>query len=147
MNFNTPVVNLSFTLSDVDWSQGNQWQDQFTVNGSLSGSNVDFIPQTSGSVMTIGTDTFYGTGSVIPEDAHGNIVINFPEPVDQVTIAYNYGPDATAADNGGQIAAISDLIWQGTGVPRVSEIDGNIANLGNRIPTTCLLYTSPSPRD
>ncbi|MEL6811713.1 MAG: VCBS domain-containing protein, partial [Bacteroidota bacterium] len=136
IDFDEPVVNLSFTLSDIDWSQNDSWQDLMTVNGNLGGTPVSFIPQVSGSVVTIGADTFYGTGSVPPQDAHGNVVINFPTPVDQVSVAYNYGPDATAADNGGQIAAISDLFWQATGAPRVSEVDGNTANVGVSYATT-----------
>ncbi|WP_188476220.1 gliding motility-associated C-terminal domain-containing protein [Dokdonia pacifica] len=136
MSFDEPVVNLSFTLSDIDWSQNDSWQDQMTVSGNLGGTPVDFIPQVSGSVVTVGADTFYGTGSVPAQDAHGNVVINYPTPVDQVSIAYNYGPDATAADNGGQIAAISDLIWQATGAPRVSEVDGMAGNVGMVYATT-----------
>ncbi|MDC8005776.1 VCBS domain-containing protein, partial [Aureisphaera galaxeae] len=136
MDFDEPVVNLSFTLSDIDWSQGDSWQDLMTVTGSNGGTPVSFIPQVSGSVVTVGVDTFYGTGSVVPEDAHGNVVINFPNPVTQVVVAYNYGPDATAADNGGQIAAISDMIWQATGAPRVSAVDGSAANVGVSYATT-----------
>ncbi len=135
MDFDEPVVNLSFTLSDVDWSQGTTWQDLFTVTGNLSGANVAFVSQVSGSVVQSGINTFYGTGSVVPEDAHGNVVINFPLPVDQVVISYNYGPDATDFDLGGQIAAVSDLIWQATGVPRVSEVDGDMANVGTSYAT------------
>ncbi|MEP0388668.1 MAG: VCBS domain-containing protein, partial [Dokdonia sp.] len=136
MNFDNPVVNLSFTLSDIDWSQNDSWQDQMTVTGNIGGTPVPFSPQVPGSVVTVGADTFYGTGSVPAQDAHGNVVINFSTPVDQVSVAYNYGPDATAADNGGQIAAISDLIWQATGAPRVSEVDGMAGNVGMVYATT-----------
>ncbi|WP_188112268.1 VCBS domain-containing protein, partial [Aquimarina sp. RZ0] len=136
IDFDEPVVNLSFTLSDIDWSQGDSWQDQMTVTGSLAGSDVSYIPQISGSVVQVGSDTFYGTGSVPPQDAHGNVNIYFDTPVDQVVLSYNYGPDATAADNGGQIAGVSDLNWQGTGAPRISELDGNPANIGVQMATT-----------
>ncbi|WP_299679053.1 VCBS domain-containing protein, partial [uncultured Dokdonia sp.] len=136
MNFDDPVVNLSFTLSDIDWSQNDSWQDQMTVTANIGGTPVPFSPQIAGTVVTVGADTFYGTGSVPPQDAHGNVVINYPTPVDQVSVAYNYGPDATAADNGGQIAAISDLIWQATGAPRVSEVDGMAGEVGMVYATT-----------
>ncbi len=136
MDFDQPIVNLSFTLSDIDWSQNDSWQDQMTVTGSLGGTNVSFIPQVAGTVIQVGANTFYGTGSVPADDAHGNVNIYFDTPVDQVVVSYNYGPDATAADNGGQIAAISDLNWQSTGVPRVSAVDGNIANVGMQFATT-----------
>ncbi|MDY8138915.1 DUF6923 family protein, partial [Aquimarina sp. 2201CG5-10] len=136
IDFDEPVVNLSFTLSDIDWSQGDSWQDQMMVTGSLTGANVSYIPQVSGSVTQVGADTFYGTGSVPPDDAHGNVSIYFDTPVDQIVFDYNYGPDATAADNGTQIAGVSDLNWQGSGAPRISEINGNAANVGVQIPTT-----------
>ncbi|WP_299249768.1 VCBS domain-containing protein, partial [uncultured Aquimarina sp.] len=136
IDFDEPVVNLSTTLSDIDWSQTDSWQDQMTVTGSLGGTDVSYIPQVSGSVVQVGVDTFYGTGSVPATDAHGNVGIYFDTPVDQVIFSYNYGPDATAADNGGQIAGVFDLNWQGTGVPRISAVDGNIGDVGVQIPTT-----------
>ncbi|WP_299769194.1 VCBS domain-containing protein [uncultured Dokdonia sp.] len=136
MNFNEPVVNLSFTLSDIDWSQGDSWQDLMTVNGNLAGTPVAFNPQVAGTVVDAGNNTYYGTGSVPATDAHGNVNILFPTPVDQVIVNYNYGPDATAADNGAQIAAISDLIWQASGVPRVSAVDGMTGEVGMVYTTT-----------
>ncbi|WP_430908148.1 beta strand repeat-containing protein, partial [Maribacter sp. 2-571] len=136
IDFDQPIVNFSFTISDIDWSQNDSWQDQMQVSGLLSGTNVSFIPQVSGSVMQPNTNTFYGTGVVPPEDAHGNINIYFDTPVDQVVLSYNYGPDATASDNAGQIAGISDLNWQSTAVPRISAVDGNNGNVGTQIATT-----------
>ena len=136
IDFDEPVVNLSFSLSDIDWSQIDAWQDQMTVSGNLDGTLVNFVPQVSGSVIQVGSDTFYGTGSVPPDDAHGNISIYFRDPIDQLTLSYNYGPDATAADNSGQIAGVFDLNWQSSTIPRVYEVDGQIADVGNQIATT-----------
>ena len=136
INFDTPVANLFFTISDIDFSQGTSWQDLMRVRGFLNSSNVSYIAKANGSVVTVGSDTFYGTGSVPPNDAHGNVSFYFNTPVNQIVLDYNYGPQATDPDPGGQIAGLTDLNWQDSGVPRISEVNGNAANVGVSIPTT-----------
>ncbi|MFC4635041.1 beta strand repeat-containing protein, partial [Dokdonia ponticola] len=136
IDFDTPVANLFFTISDIDYSQGTSWQDQIQVAGSLDGANVVYNAQPNGSVVTVGSDTFYGTGSVPANDAHGNVSFYFDTPVDQIILNYNYGPDVTDADPANQIAGLTDLNWQDTGVPRVEQVFGNTANVGVSIPTT-----------
>ena len=140
MDFSEPVTNLSFTLADIDWSQGTAWQDQFTVYGYLDGELVPLTAQVAGTVVSPADGQFYGTGSVPASEAHGNVSIRFDSPVDRVVIAYNYGPDATARD-GFQVGALSDLAWQGTGVPRVSAINGSTAAVGSAVAGTYGTFT------
>ncbi|WP_428224585.1 gliding motility-associated C-terminal domain-containing protein [Flavobacterium sp.] len=136
MNFNPPVTNLSFTLSDIDYSQSIVWQDQFRVTGTLGGNPVAFDRQVAGGILLNGPDTFYGTGSVITSDAHGNVRVLFPTPVDSVVLDYNYGPNVTAADPSGQVAGLTDLIWQDANAGGVRAVYGVNANVGVNIPTT-----------
>ncbi|NJM80757.1 MAG: hypothetical protein HC854_16185 [Flavobacterium sp.] len=135
INFDIPVANLFFTLSDIDYSQGTSWQDLMRVRGFLNSSNVGYIANANGSVVTVGSDTFYGTGSVPPNDAHGNVSIYFNTPVNQIVLDYNYGPQVTDANPGGQIAGLTDLNWQDSGVPRVYQVFGVNANVGISVPT------------
>ena len=136
ITFDTPVANLFFTVSDIDYSQGTPWQDQITVGGWLDGANVVYNAQPNGSVVTVGTDTFYGTGFVVPEDAHGNVSFYFNTPINQITLDYNYGPDATDPDPSGQIAGVTDINWQDSGVPRIEQVFNDSANVGITVPTT-----------
>ncbi|WP_348714254.1 VCBS domain-containing protein, partial [Tenacibaculum sp. 190130A14a] len=113
ITFSQPVYNLGFLVVDIDFSQSTSWQDQISIAGSLSGTNASFKYVTTGGVVDAGSGTFYGTGSAVPEDATGNVNVFFEEPIDRLVLGYNYGPHATDADLGGQIAGISDIYWQG----------------------------------
>ena len=55
MDFSSPIANLQFRLSDIDYSQGTFWQDLVTVNASLGGTAVPFNAQISGSVVDAGS--------------------------------------------------------------------------------------------
>ncbi|WP_299110200.1 VCBS domain-containing protein, partial [uncultured Tenacibaculum sp.] len=113
ITFSQPVYNLGFLVVDIDFSQGTAWQDQINIAGSLSGTSSSFKYVTTGGVVDAGSGTFYGIGSAIPSDATGNVNVFFEEPIDRLVLGYNYGPNATDADLGGQIAGISDIYWQG----------------------------------
>ncbi|WP_159779080.1 VCBS domain-containing protein, partial [Flavobacterium sp. 9AF] len=130
INFSKPITNLAFAISDIDFSQGNSWEDQMRVVGSLSGTTVNYNKQVAGSIVQVGNDTFYGTGSVPPNDAHGNVTISFNSPIDKLEFYYNYGPYATAADPGGQIAGVTDLLWQDDEASGVLEVNGSTSNVG-----------------
>ena len=132
VNFSKPVTNLSFAISDIDFSQGVFWQDQMRIVGSLSGNNVSFNSQVAGYVNQTGvnSDTFYGTGSVPPTDAHGNVTISFNSPIDKLDLYYNYGPNVTAADPGGQIAGVTDFKWQDNEASGVLLVNGLSTNVG-----------------
>ena len=136
LNFSQAVTNLSFTLVDIDFSQGTTWQDKFTVVGTRGGTNIDFNKQVAGSVLQPTTNSFYGSGSVPTTDAHGNVNVFFDEPVDRIELFYNYGPDATATDLGGQLGGLSDLKWQDSNSGGVRAVYGVNANVGVNIPTT-----------
>ncbi|QXP57703.1 gliding motility-associated C-terminal domain-containing protein [Cellulophaga sp. HaHa_2_95] len=131
ITFDQPVYNLGFLLVDIDFSQGTSWQDQIQINGSLNGTASNFKFVTTGGVVDAGNNTFYGIGSAIPSDATGNINVFFEQPINELKLSYSYGPDATDADQGGQIAGVSDIYWQGgIGNIVISEIEGNAANVG-----------------
>ncbi|WP_166638513.1 Ig-like domain-containing protein, partial [Maribacter spongiicola] len=132
IDFDEPVFNLGFLLVDIDFSQGTSWQDQIKINGSLNGAASAFKFITTGGVVNAGNNTFYGLGSAVETDATGNINILFEEPINQLVLSYNYGPNVTDADPGGQIAGVSDIYWQG-GASNVLiiEIDGNPVTAGS----------------
>ncbi|OSY87872.1 hypothetical protein WH52_07465, partial [Tenacibaculum holothuriorum] len=131
IDFDQAVYNLGFLITDLDYSQGNTWQDQVTVEGSLNGTPVSFNFTTTGGVTQVGANTFYGTGVAIPEDATGNLNVFFDQPIDELKISYNYGPNVTASDPSPQIAGVSDIYWQNNVVTTLlTEIDGSAANLG-----------------
>ncbi|AWG21142.1 hypothetical protein FFWV33_06140 [Flavobacterium faecale] len=136
INFDKPVTSLFFSISDIDYSQGTSWQDLMRVKGSYNGSNVAYDYNANGSVVVLGNDTFYGTGSVPANDAHGNVSFYFKTPVTQVVLDYNYGPQVTDADPLSQIAGLTDLNWQDSDVPRIYEVNGVTANVGVQIATT-----------
>ncbi|PKG52167.1 hypothetical protein CXF54_06325, partial [Olleya sp. 1-3] len=132
ITFDEPVYNLGFLLVDIDFSQAPVWQDQIQINGSLNGSTAAYKFVTTGGVVVAGNDTFYGTGNAIESDATGNINVVFEEPINELVFSYNYGPNVTNADPGGQIAGISDIYWQGRAEDIVIiEIDGNPVIVGS----------------
>ncbi|MHA7059733.1 VCBS domain-containing protein, partial [Aquimarina sp. M1] len=138
IDFSQEVFNLGFLVTDIDFSQGTVWQDQITIQGFSGGSptpiSYNFIR--TGGIVEAGGDTYYGTGVAIPEDATGNINIAFQSPIDQLILSYNYGPDVTDANPGGQIAGISDIFWQGDNNVTIVAVDGNPLSVGNTIATT-----------
>ncbi|WP_299837536.1 VCBS domain-containing protein, partial [uncultured Tenacibaculum sp.] len=130
IDFNKPVFNLGFLVVDIDYSQGTAWQDQINIQGSLSSTSVPFNFITTGGVVNPSTGTFYGTGNAVPEDATGNVNVFFDQPIDQLVLSYNYGPDATDIDKGLQLAGISDIFWQGESSIQITQVDGSAGNLG-----------------
>ncbi|WP_299625747.1 VCBS domain-containing protein, partial [uncultured Tenacibaculum sp.] len=130
IDFNKPVFNLGFLVVDIDYSQGTTWQDQINIQGSLSSTSVPFNFITTGGVVNPSTGTFYGTGNAVPEDATGNVNVFFDQPIDQLVLSYNYGPDATDIDKGLQLAGISDIFWQGESSIQITQVDGSAGNLG-----------------
>ncbi|RKM91141.1 VCBS domain-containing protein, partial [Aquimarina sp. AD10] len=137
IDFDQEVFNVGFLVTDIDYSQGTAWQDQITIQGFSGGSptpvNYNFIR--TGGIVEAGADTYYGTGTAVEADATGNINVAFQAPIDQLVISYNYGPNATDADPGGQIAGVSDIFWQGDSVVSLFSVDGDPVNIGNAIPT------------
>jgi VCBS repeat-containing protein len=132
ITFDEPVFNLGFLLVDIDYSQGTSWQDQITINGFLDGVASNFKFVTTGGVVDAGSNTFYGTGNAITSDATGNVNVFFEEPINQLTLSYNYGPNVTDADPATQIAGVSDIYWQGgANNVLVIEIDGNPVVVGS----------------
>ncbi|WP_344929401.1 DUF7507 domain-containing protein, partial [Aquimarina addita] len=136
IDFDSEVFNIGFLVTDIDYSQGTTWQDQITIQGFLSGTPVSYDFIRTGGIVEASSDTYYGIGNAVPSDATGNLNIGFQGAIDQLVLSYNYGPDATDADPGGQIAGISDIFWQGDNSVTITSVDGNSANVGNSIPTT-----------
>ncbi|WP_459211411.1 beta strand repeat-containing protein, partial [Aquimarina rhabdastrellae] len=136
IDFSEPVYNLGFLVVDIDYSQGTSWQDLIRINGTLAGAPAHFQHVTTGGVVDAGNNTFYGTGRAVESDATGNVNVFFDEPIDHLELAYNYGPHATDADQGGQIAGVSDIYWQGGNAVAVEEVNGLPANVGMPVATT-----------
>lgn len=110
--FDNPVQNLAFGLWDVDKGNG-FWQDVVTLEASLAGSPVVLgpggafflntqiqqdpsppnpAPQT-GDQFTATVDPS-GTGAGTDNStAAANILLNYPGPIDTITIRYSAGPD------------------------------------------------------
>ncbi|WP_289041739.1 Ig-like domain-containing protein, partial [uncultured Zobellia sp.] len=131
IDFSEPVYNLGFLVADIDFAQSTSWQDQMNISGTLGGVSSAFNITTTGGVIDAGNGTYYGVGNAIASDATGNVNVFFEEAIDQLVLSYNYGPNATDADQGGQIAGISDIYWQGVDPNIViSEIDASAANVG-----------------
>ena len=131
IDFDQPVFNLGFLIADLDYSQGTSWQDLVRVEGLLNGVTVSYTYTHTGGVVDAGSNTFYGTGTAISSDATGNVNVFFDQPIDQLRISYNYGPNVTATDPNSQIGGLSDIYWQNnTSVIEVSELDGAAANIG-----------------
>ncbi|WP_159439339.1 lectin-like domain-containing protein, partial [Tenacibaculum agarivorans] len=126
IDFSEPVYNLGFLVVDIDFSQGTSWQDLIRIEGNLNGTDSNYKYVTTGGVVDAGNNTFYGIGSAVPSDATGNVNVFFEEPINQLRLSYNYGPNATDADQGGQIAGISDIYWQGgSSSITITEIDSS----------------------
>ena len=95
----------------------------------MAGSAVSFSALVAGTIVESPADTFFGTGSVPPSEAHGNVNIVFDGPVDSVTLVYKNGPSLNDTPSG-IIGAVSDLNWQPPVEVAVALIDGLAANLG-----------------
>ncbi|AZJ32659.1 Ig-like domain-containing protein [Tenacibaculum mesophilum] len=129
IDFDQPVFNLGFLLTDIDFSQGSSWQDQIKIEGNLDGINSTYKFVTTGGVINSGSNTFYGIGSAIPSDATGNINVFFEQPINQLRLSYNYGPNVTDPDPLGQIAGVSDIYWQGSGSVTTIRLGTTLGNL------------------
>ncbi|MDF4221867.1 Ig-like domain-containing protein [Maribacter sp. M208] len=130
ITFSEPVFNLGFLITDIDYSQSTTWQDQITIRGSLDGTASNYTYVTTGGVVNTSGNTFYGTGNAIESDATGNVNVFFNEPINQLRLGYNYGPDVTDANPTAQIAGVSDIYWQGDNPDiQITEIDGSGTNV------------------
>ncbi|WP_275316416.1 VCBS domain-containing protein [Tenacibaculum bernardetii] len=136
IDFDKPVFNLGFLLVDIDYSQGDTWQDRIRIEGTTAAGTVisSFNYVTTEDVIATGNPTFYGTGSAPETEATGNINVFFTEPIDQLKLSYSYGPNVTAVDPGGQIAGVSDIYWQDEASVTVIVLEGNA------VPPTGLTY-------
>lgn len=112
-SFDRPVEGLSFALLDIDVS-GNT-TDEVHVQGflggvpvSLSMSNVSAGP----AVNLLSAGMFQGTTSVPDASTNGNVELQFPSPVDQVSITLL--PSTNAVNPDVQAIGISDLLWCST---------------------------------
>ena len=130
IDFDQPVYNLGFLMADLDQG-GTFWQDLVRIEGSLDGVAANYMFTHTGAVQNPSANTFYGTGTANTSDATGNVNVFFDQPINQLKISYNYGPDVTNTDQGFQLGGISDIYWQSTTATiEVSEVDGNAANVG-----------------
>ncbi|WP_339845351.1 VCBS domain-containing protein, partial [uncultured Dokdonia sp.] len=134
ITFDEPVFNLGFLVVDIDFSQGSAWQDQMQISGSLDGAASAYKFVTTGGVVVVGSDTYYGTGSAIESDATGNVNVAFEEPINELVFSYNYGPNVIDNPPTGQIAGISDIYWQGKAEDVIIiSIDGDPVAVGGSV--------------
>lgn len=91
-------TGLQFAIHDVDFG-ANQFADRLVVSGSNGASTVN-PTLTNGNVNFVSGNTVIGDGAAGNNEALGNVVITFTQPVDTVTI--QYGNHTTAPANPGQ---------------------------------------------
>ena len=85
------VENVSFRISDIDWSSGNH-QDFVTITAlDADGNPVDVTITASGNDTVSGNTITAGLTSENPDDADGSILIEIPGPVSDITIEYSNG--------------------------------------------------------
>ncbi|WNW02991.1 gliding motility-associated C-terminal domain-containing protein [Tenacibaculum sp. HL-MS23] len=135
IDFDKPVFNLGFLLVDIDYSQGDTWQDQITIEGTTAAGAVisSFNYITTEDVIATGNPTFYGTGSAPTTEATGNINVFFTEPIEKLRLSYGYGPAVTAVNPGFQIAGVSDIYWQDEASVSVITLEGNLVPPGGLV--------------
>ncbi|QXP72563.1 gliding motility-associated C-terminal domain-containing protein [Tenacibaculum sp. AHE15PA] len=135
IDFDKPVFNLGFLLVDIDYSQGDTWQDQIRIEGTTAAGAVisSFNYITTEDVIATGNPTFYGTGSAPTTEATGNINVFFTEPIEKLRLSYGYGPAVTAVDPGFQIAGVSDIYWQDEASVSVITLEGNLVPPGGLV--------------
>lgn len=91
-------TGLQFTIYDVDFGT-NQFADRVEVIGSNGGVSV--LPVlTNGNVNTVSGNVAIGDGASDNNQALGNVVVTFTQPVD--TVIVRYGNHTTAPTNPGQ---------------------------------------------
>lgn len=97
---------LQFTIFDVDFG-ANQFADRVEVVGSNDGSAVT-ATLTNGNVNFVSGSAVIGDGGSASNEALGNVVVTFTQPVDTVTV--RYGNHTTApADPGQQAIGLHDI--------------------------------------
>jgi len=110
-SFEHPVARLQFSLLDIDIT-GNA-VDRVKVEGFLGGMPVELSMADINagiSVNTIEPNLFEGSTDVLDAGTNGNVQIEFPSPVDQVSISLS--PSASAAANPDvQAIGIGNLFW------------------------------------
>ena len=97
---------LQFTIFDVDFNAG-QFADRVEVVGTLGGANVT-PTLTNGNVNFVVGNEAFGDGASASDQAFGNVVVTFTDPVD--TVFVRYGNHSTApVDPGQQGIGIHDI--------------------------------------
>ncbi len=90
--------NLQFTIFDVDFS-ANQFTDRVEVVGFLGAATV--IPTlTNGNVNEVTGNVALGDGASNNDQALGNVVVTFTQPVDRVLVTYGNVTTGTPGQQG-----------------------------------------------
>jgi len=121
MDFSEGIDSLSFTLFDVD-EQSGQYTDSVIVIGFYAGFVV--FPTLTGATNTSISDNS-ALGTAVSADAGNlsNVLVQFNNPVDSVSIFYTNGEDAPASP-GNQWISIYDLTYKGDCGPVDTDGDG-----------------------
>jgi uncharacterized repeat protein (TIGR01451 family) len=110
-SFDRPVARLQFELLDIDIT--GDAVDRISVEGFLGGMPVELSMddiQAGIFVNVLAPNLYEGTTSVDDISNTGNVYIEFPSPVDQVSITFS--PNGSMASNPGvQAVGIGNLNW------------------------------------
>jgi uncharacterized repeat protein (TIGR01451 family) len=121
---------VQFTIFDVDFF-ANQFSDRVEVVGSFGGNQV--LPElTNGNANFVQGNVAIGDTLSADNEAFGNLVVTFEDPVD--TIVIRYGNHTTAPANPGQQGiSLHDLIvcdpFAALSVTKVSSLISDPVNL------------------
>lgn len=122
---------VQFTIFDVDFF-ANQFADKVEVVGNLGGNQVMPV-LTNGNANYVQGNVAIGDVLSADNEAFGNLVVTFSDPVDSITI--RYGNHTTAPANPGQQGiSLHDLIvcnpFAALSVTKVSSLISDPVNLG-----------------
>ncbi|HSJ78466.1 MAG TPA: proprotein convertase P-domain-containing protein, partial [Erythrobacter sp.] len=122
---------VQFTIFDVDFF-ANQFADKVEVVGNLGGAQVMPV-LTNGNANYVQGNVAIGDVLSADNEAFGNLVVTFSDPVDRITI--RYGNHTTAPANPGQQGiSLHDLImcnpFADLSVTKVSSLISDPVNLG-----------------
>jgi uncharacterized repeat protein (TIGR01451 family) len=122
---------VQFTIFDVDFF-ANQFSDKVEVVGNLGGNQVMPV-LTNGNANYVAGNVAIGDVLSADNEAFGNLVVTFSDPVDSITI--RYGNHTTAPANPGQQGiSLHDLIvcnpFADLSVTKVSTLISDPVNLG-----------------
>ena len=136
-------ISLSVGLQDVVFESEQTSEEMVSLNTSLLSFFVVLASEKNLGEYKMNTYMGFGTGGLAPVDAD---TLPPPDPAQSGSAT----SDSTNTNSGVFLGFLlkTPYFARRGGMDIVGEFDGTGVNVGLRIPlTSCLLYTSPSPRD